>query len=79
MHPFLDPAVILKLSLEDIHEKITDLSKKLNFAHVTHNRALIHQVGMVLEMYREASHNKLNLIEKARVEKENIRRPDRKP
>jgi hypothetical protein len=59
MHPFVDPAEIMKLSMEDIHAKITDLSKKLNFAHTTNNRALIHQVGIVLSMYRDASHAKL--------------------
>lgn len=74
MHPFVDPAEILKLTLEDIHLKITDLSKKLNFAHSTHNRALIHQVGMVLSMYRDASYSKLAEIETKRQERENITR-----
>jgi hypothetical protein len=72
-HPFINPAEIQKLSLEDIHLKITDLTKKLNFAHTTHNRALIFQVGMALESYREASHTKLASIEAERAEKEKNR------
>jgi hypothetical protein len=58
-HPFLDPSEIKKLKLEEIQNKITELTKKLTIAYQTGNDYLVHQVQMALETYNNAQMEKL--------------------
>ena len=58
-HPFLDPQEIKKLKLEEIQNKITELTKKLTIAYQTGNEYLVHQVQMALETYNNAQIAKL--------------------
>ena len=58
-HPFLDPSEIKKLKLEEIQNKITELTKKLTIAYQTGNDYLVHQVQMALETYNNAQIEKL--------------------
>lgn len=61
-HPFLDINEISKLSLEEIQQKVSDLSGKLQFASRTRNAALMAQLQMVLETYRTAAAQKLDEV-----------------
>jgi hypothetical protein len=54
-HPFITD--LSDKSLEDLQVKLTDLTKKLNFAYKMQNGPMIHQIQMVIESYR-AEHNK---------------------
>ena len=54
-HPFIHN--LSDKSLEDLQTSITDLMKKLNFAYSMQNGPMIHQISMVLEIYK-AEHNK---------------------
>ena len=58
-HPFLDPQEIKKLKLEEIQNKITELTKKLTIAYQTGNSYLVHQVQMALATYNNAQMEKL--------------------
>jgi hypothetical protein len=58
-HPFLDISEIKKLKLEQIQEKITELTKKLTIAYQTGNGYLVHQLTMALETYNNAQQEKL--------------------
>ena len=59
-HPFLSTTDLSELTLDEIQNKISDLTVKLNFAYQTNNQSLINQVGMVLESYNSARAQKLN-------------------
>jgi len=59
-HPFLSTNDLSELTLDEIQNKISDLTGKLNFAYQTNNQSLINQVGMVLESYNSARGQKLN-------------------
>lgn len=61
-HPFLDINEITKLSLEEIQQKVTDLSDKLMFASRTRNAALMAQLQMVMETYKAAAAIKLDEV-----------------
>lgn len=61
-HPFLDINEISKLSLEEIQQKVSDLSGKLQFASRTRNAALMAQLHMVLETYQTAAAQKLDEV-----------------
>jgi hypothetical protein len=58
-HPFLDPQEIQQLKLEEIQNKISELTKKLTIAYQTGNMYLVHQVEMALETYNNAQTAKL--------------------
>jgi hypothetical protein len=58
-HPFLNPEEIKKLKLEEIQEKISELTKKLTIAYQTGNQYLVHQVQMALDTYNNAQQSKL--------------------
>ena len=58
-HPFLDPNEIKKMKLEEIQNKITELTKKLTIAYQSGNDYLVHQVQMALETYNNAQQEKL--------------------
>lgn len=57
-HPFLSVTELSELPLEDIQEKITELTVKLSIAHGTNNPTLIYQVSMALESYNLALEKK---------------------
>lgn len=59
-HPFLSTTDLSELTLDDIQNKISDLTGKLNFAYRTNNQNLINQVSMALESYNCARAQKLN-------------------
>jgi len=59
-HPFLSTTDLSELTLDEIQNKISDLTGKLNFAYQTNNQSLINQVGMALESYNSARAQKLN-------------------
>jgi len=67
-HPFL-PSVNLKdKSIEDLQSTINTLTQKLTFAYRTRNGALIGQLQMVLESYRNEYNRKMDeLISKHNV------------
>lgn len=58
-HPFLNPQEIKQLKLEEIQNKISELTKKLTIAYQTGNDYLVHQVQMALETYNNAQMEKL--------------------
>jgi hypothetical protein len=59
-HPFLSTTDLAELTLDDIQNKIYELTSKLSFAYQTNNQPLINQVGMALESYNSARAQKLN-------------------
>ena len=75
-HPFL-PSVSLKdQSLEELQTKINELTSKLTFAYRTRNSALIGQIQMVMESYRNEYNRKMDeLIKKQNIQSRiNIRK-----
>ena len=58
-HPFLDIGELEKLKLEEIQNKISELTKKLTIAYQTGNMYLVDQVQMALNSYNEAHMRKL--------------------
>ena len=59
-HPFLSTSDLAELTLDELQEKISNLTGKLNFAYQTNNTALINQVSMALESYNNARAQKLS-------------------
>lgn len=65
-HPFIND--LSEQSMEELQDKITDLNKKLNFAYRTGNGALIHQIQMVIESYKNQHRKKMDeLFEKQKL------------
>jgi hypothetical protein len=58
-HPFLDINELQKLKLEEIQDKISELTKKLTIAYQTGNMYLVDQVQLALNSYNEAQMRKL--------------------
>ena len=58
-HPFLNINEIKEMKLEEIQNKVSELTKKLMIAHQTGNDYLVHQVQMALETYNNAQIEKL--------------------
>lgn len=68
-HPFINN--IDHLSLEELQTKISELNSKITFAYRTNNGALIHQLSMAIESYRNAYSKKMDeLIKKTNVEQQ---------
>lgn len=63
-HPFLDKKALSEKTLEEIQTSLTGLMNKLSFAHRTGNRALINQLHMVIESYRNEASKKLDEVMK---------------
>lgn len=61
-HPFLPD--LSDKSMEDISKTLTDLTGKLNFAYRSQNGAMIHQLNMVIEGYREEYNKRMNALYK---------------
>jgi len=58
-HPFLNVNEISSLKLDEIQQKISELTHKLSIAHNVGNTYLAHQVCMALETYNNAMQTKL--------------------
>jgi len=65
-HPFITD--LSHLTIEQLQEKLTDIQGKLTFAYRTRNSALINQMTMVLESYKNAHTKKMDeLIDKSKT------------
>lgn len=75
-HPFLSSSSLRDKSLEELQNTINDLTSKLTFAYRTRNGALIGQVQMVMESYRNEYNRKMDeLIKKQNIQNRiNIRK-----
>ncbi len=65
-HPFIND--LSSKTLEELQTAISTLSSKLTFAYRTQNSALISQINMALESYRNAYNKKMDEL----IKKENI-------
>lgn len=65
-HPFITN--LSDKSVEELQEKVTDLSSKLKFAYRCGNGPLIHQLQMALESYTVAYNKKITEL----ISKQNI-------
>jgi hypothetical protein len=65
-HPFIND--LSDKSLEDLQTTISSLSSKLTFAYRTGNSALIQQINMALESYKNAYKQKMDDM----IKKQNI-------
>ena len=65
-HPFIHD--LSDKSLEDLQTTLTSLNSKLTFAYRTGNGALIHQLQMVIESYRQEYTKKMDDL----IKKQNI-------
>lgn len=68
-HPFINKADLKDLTVEQLQEKMSDITNKLTFAYRTGNQPLIHQLQMVLETYRNQFTTKMDEL----FEKQNIK------
>lgn len=68
-HPFINKDDLKDLSVEQLQEKMSNLTEKLTFAYRTGNGPLIHQLQMVLETYRNQMTKKMDEL----FEKQNIK------
>lgn len=67
-HPFLPSTELRDKNLEELQSKINDLTSKLTFAYRTRNQALIGQIQMVMESYRNEYNRKMDEL----IKKQNI-------
>lgn len=65
-HPFVQD--LSDKTVEELQEKITDLSRKLKFAYGTQNGTMIHQLQMIIESYTVAYNKKITEL----IKKQNI-------
>lgn len=65
-HPFIND--LCDKTLEELQSAISSLTSKLNFAYRTGNGALISQINMALESYRNAYQKKMDDL----IKKQNI-------
>ena len=65
-HPFIND--LSDKNIEELQEKLGDLTKKLNFAYRVGNGPLIHQLNMVVESYKSAYNKKMDEL----MKKQNI-------
>lgn len=68
-HPFINKAGLKDLTVEQLQEKMSDITNKLTFAYRIGNQPLIHQLQMVLETYRNQFTTKMDEL----FEKQNIK------
>lgn len=66
LHPFITD--LSDKSLEELQEKLSELTKKINFAHRTGNQVLINQLYMAIESYKAAYNKKMDEL----MKKQNI-------
>jgi hypothetical protein len=67
-HPFIQS--LEKKTIEELQTTISDLTSKLTFAYRTNNTALIQQLQMALESYRNEYKRKMDVM----LEKQNIKK-----
>jgi hypothetical protein len=65
-HPFIND--LSDKNIEELQEKLGELTKKLNFAYRVGNGPLIHQLNMVVESYKSAYNKKMDEL----MKKQNI-------
>lgn len=65
-HPFIKD--LDNKSLDELQNSLSDLSKKLTFAYRTQNGALINQLLMAMESYKNAYQKKMDDL----IKKQNI-------
>lgn len=77
-HPFLPSTSLTNKSLEELQESISSLTSKLTFAYRTQNSALVSQLNMVIESYRNEYNRRMNeMIKKQNIQgKINIQKED---
>lgn len=75
-HPFISD--LSHLSIEDLQDKITDLTSKLTFSSRMNNHTMSHQLLMVLDSYKteynkrmDALYKKQNIQNKIQIQKDN--------
>ena len=75
-HPFISD--LSHLSIEDLQDKITDLTNKLTFSSRMNNHTMSHQLLMVLDSYKteynkrmDALYKKQNIQNKIQIQKDN--------
>ncbi len=61
-HPFINYKELEEKSLEELQETTSQLMNKLSFAYRTGNLALINQLQMVIESYRNQQRKRLDEI-----------------
>lgn len=59
-HPFIND--LSNFTLEQLQEKLTEITTKLNFAYRTGNGPLINQLHMAYESYKKEHRKKLDEI-----------------
>jgi hypothetical protein len=59
-HPFIND--LSGKSLEELQETLSDLTNKLTFAYRTQNGALVNQLQMVIESYKNEQNKKLDAL-----------------
>lgn len=67
-HPFLPSQSLRDKSLEELQSTINNLTSKLTFAYRTRNSALIGQIQMVMESYKNEYNRKMDEM----ISKQNI-------
>ena len=65
-HPFIKD--LDQKSLDELQNSLSELSKKLTFAYRTQNGALINQLNMAMESYKNAYQKKMDEL----IKKQNI-------
>jgi len=63
-HPFLDKKKLSEKTLEEIQTDLAGLMNKLTFANRTGNQALVNQLHMIIETYRNEASKKLDDVMK---------------
>jgi hypothetical protein len=61
-HPFIND--LSHLSIEDLQDKITDLTSKLTFSSRMNNHTMNHQLMMILDSYRTEYNKRMDLLYK---------------
>lgn len=69
-HPFIND--LSGKSMEDLSTTISELTKKLTFAHRMQNGPMIHQIQMVLESYRTEYNKQMDEMFKKQNIKTNV-------
>ena len=74
-HPFIND--LSHLSIENLQDKITDLTSKLSFSSRMNNQTMNHQIMMVLDSYRteynkrmDDLYKKQNIQNKIQIQKD---------
>lgn len=67
-HPFLSSQSLRDKSLEDLQQTINELTSKLTYAYRSRNSAMIGQIQMVMESYRNEYNRKMDEL----IKKQNI-------